>query len=100
MNLNLNLSFKPDDLKKMLPYLWRAEPYIFGIVLIAVFGYTAYAVNAALNVGPASQSTLPQPAAKITFTSKADQETIASLKTLQTVQGNVSTGSIGTNNPF
>jgi hypothetical protein len=100
MNMNLNLSFKPDDLKKILPYLWKIEPYVFGLVLIGVFGYTAYVVNAALNVGPATQSALPTSAAKITFTTKADQETIASLKSLQNVQGTVSTGNLGTSNPF
>ena len=100
MNLNLNLDLKPEDLKKILPILWRYEAYIFGVILIAVFGYTAYVVNAALNVGPASTSSLPSPASKISFNSKADQETIQSLKSLQNVQGNVDSGSLGTTNPF
>jgi hypothetical protein len=100
MNLNINLSFSPEDLKKLLPYLAKSQAYIFGILLIIAFGYTAYVVNAALNVGPSSVSPLPSQAAKINFDIKADQETIQSLKSLSTVQSNISTNNLGTSNPF
>ena len=98
--MNLNISFKPEDLKKMLPYVWQVQPYVFGVLLILIFGFTAYEVNSALNVTASTQSTLPSSAAKINFETKADQATISSLKSLQNVQGTVSTGNLGTANPF
>jgi len=81
MNMNLNLSLKPEDLKKLLPVLRRAQPYIAGAVLIGVFAYTAWIVNAALNVTPSASSTLAEP------TLSFDKATIYSLKHVQTVQG-------------
>jgi hypothetical protein len=92
--MNLNLSLKPEDLKKLLPALQKLQPYLFGSILIAVFGYTAYEVNAALNVQPGTPPASTQ--AKITF----DQPTINSLKSLQAVGGDVPTGTLGTDNPF
>jgi hypothetical protein len=96
MNMNLSLSLKPEDLKKLLPVLQKLQPYVFGLALIAVFGYTAYEVNNALNVQPAAAIAPVAGAAKVTF----DQKTIDSLKTLQAVGGDVPTGNLGTNNPF
>jgi len=92
--MNLNLSLKPADLAKLLPVLKRAQGYLVGVVLIAVFAYTAWVVNAALNVQP---SAAPVAAPGITF----DTTTINSLKSLSVVQGNVPTGTLGSqNSPF
>ncbi|HUD11595.1 MAG TPA: hypothetical protein VMS08_04230 [Candidatus Saccharimonadia bacterium] len=95
--MNLKLSLNPEDLKKLLPLLWKIEPYVFGAVLVAVFAFTAYEVNGALNVKPLATVAAPATAAsKIVF----DQSTINSLKTLQPVGGDVPTGTLGSNNPF
>ena len=96
MNLKLNLSLKPEDLKKALPVLQKLEPYVFGALLIAVFAYTAYEVNSALNVQPAAIAVAKSAASSITF----NKTTINSIKALQPVGGNVPTGTLGTNNPF
>ena len=94
MNLKLGL-----DLKKILPALQKAQPYVFGLALIGVFGYTALVVNGALNVKPAE--TAPAPAAgtvssKITF----DKATIEAVKKLNVVQGDVPVGDLGKDDPF
>lgn len=94
MNMNLNLSLKPEDLKKLLPILRKAQPYLVGIALIAVFAYTALVVNAAINT-KASTATIPAEP-KISF----DKATIDSLKSLQGVPGTVTTGTLGGGSPF
>ena len=94
----MNMNFKLDlDLKKWLPIAQKLQPYVFGILLVGLFGYTAYVVNAALNVKPIV-STVPtvNPASKVSF----DKATIDSVKKLEVVQGTVPTGSLGTNDPF
>jgi hypothetical protein len=92
----MNISFKFDlNAKTVLPMLHKAQPYIVGVILIAVFGYTAYIVNAALNVAPILPAASSQ-AAPTTF----DQPTINSLKNLNQVQGTLPTGNVGQNNPF
>jgi len=94
MNMNLKLDF---NLKTLLPLLRRLQPYIFGILLIGVFAYTALVVNRALNVGPGDAVVVPaQPAAKITF----DKQTIDSVKKLDVVPGTVPTGDLGKTDPF
>ena len=97
MNMNLNLSLDPESLKKILPALWKIQPYLVGILLIAIFGYTAYEVNIALNVKPVTIAAAPTiTSAKINF----NQTTINSLKSLQPVGGDVPTGTLGSSNPF
>lgn len=97
MNMNLKMSFRPEDLKKLLPVLRGLQPYVVGLVLIGVFGYTAYVVNAALNVQPdKSKATGVKAAPKISF----DKKTIQTLEQLQAVTGDVPTGSLGQDNPF
>jgi hypothetical protein len=96
--MNMNFKLDLNSVKKFLPVLRQAQPYAFGLVLIGVFAYTAYVVNAALNVQPApatSVSTVALPT-KITF----DKATIDSVKSLEVVQGDVPTGGLGTHNPF
>ena len=94
MNLKLNL-----DLKNILPILLRAEPYVFGLVLVGVFGYTAWSINAALNVKPAAAAPTAKGAAapaKITF----DKSAIEAVKSLDVVGGDVPTGDLGKDDPF
>jgi len=94
----MNLNFKLDlDYKKLLPMLRMAQPYLVGLALIGVFAYTAYVVNAALNVRPAAPGSI---SSEPPITIKFDKKTINSLKSLKVVQGEVPTGSLGTNNPF
>jgi len=97
MNMNLKLNL---DLKTILPMLRTLQPYIFGLALIGVFGYTAWAVNETLN---AKASTAPvavgpkNPApVKITF----DKATIEAVKKLDVVGGEVSSGDLGKSDPF
>ncbi len=73
MNLNLKLD---GDYKKYLPLLRQAQPYIFGLVLIGVFGYTLVQVNAALNVKAAQTTAAATTASKIKF----DKSTIDAVK--------------------
>lgn len=92
MNLKLDL-----NLATALPILRKAQPYVFGLALIGVFGYTAYVVNAALNTQP--QTAVPvstATATKITF----DKTTISKLKQLSSVSGDVPTGDLGSSDPF
>jgi len=95
MNMNLKLDL---DFKKLLPMLQQWEPYIFGVALIAVFGYTAWVVNGAMNVKPQADPTAATSGApaKITF----DKPTIESIKKLEVVQGTVPTGDLGKDDPF
>lgn len=93
MNMNLKLDL---DYKKWLPILRQAQPFVFGALLVAVFGYTAYTVNAALNVKPQAAGVVATPKAKITF----DKKTIEVVKKLDVVQGTVPTGDLGKSDPF
>jgi hypothetical protein len=96
MNMNLKLELNAATLKALLPMLRRAQPLIYGALLIAVFGYTAMAVNQALNVQAAAGQAGVSPLPKITF----DQKTIAAVKALNAVGGEVPVGNLGANNPF
>ncbi len=79
--------------KAILAALQKAKSAIIGVSLIAVFGYTAYVVNGALNVQPAPSAAAP---AKITF----DKATITAIKNLDVVSGQVPSTAIGKDNPF
>jgi hypothetical protein len=103
--MNLKLDF---DLKKILPVLLKLEPYIFGLALIGVFGFTAYVVNVALNVKPTEVVGAPAGGAttgagatagassRISF----DKPTIEALKKLEVVEGTLPSSDIGRDNPF
>lgn len=94
MNLKLDLNFKT-----ILPVLRKLQVYIFGLLLVGIFAYTAYEVNLALNVQPATlspESASTAGATKITY----DAKTIAALKKLSSVSGEVPTGDLGTTDPF
>lgn len=90
--MNMKFTFKINP-KTILPALQRAKPYLIGAFLIGVFGYTAYVVNAALNVNPAPA---PKQAPQVTF----DKATITAIKNLNVVSGQVPSGDIGKDNPF
>lgn len=96
MNNNLKLDINLDTLKKLTPLLAKAQVYIYGVAVIAVFAYTAYVINQALNVQPAQSQSVIQPVPKITF----NKSTMDQLKSLSGVQGSVSLGSLGESNPF
>ena len=92
----MKMNFKLDlDYKKWVPALRKAQPYVFGLVLVGVFAYTAYIVNAALNVQPAVAPTAA-PVNKISF----DKKTIDAVKKLDVVQGTVPIGDLGRSDPF
>jgi len=92
MDLKLDL-----DYKKWLPILRQAQPYVFGLLLIGVFAYTALIVNAALNV---KANPIPPVTADAAASIKFDQATIDAIKKLDVVQGNVPTGDLGKSDPF
>jgi hypothetical protein len=95
MNLNAKLDLSKFKLtpQTVLPMLVKARPYLIGISLIAVFGYTAYIVNAALNVTPAAG--LPA-SVGVSF----DKTTLNSLKNLTTVPTTIPPASLGKTDPF
>ncbi len=90
MKLDLNFNYK-----QILVYLRLAEPYLVGAALIGVFGYTAFFVNAALNVKPAATATIA-PGVKISF----DKTTVESVKNINVVSGQVPMVNIGKSDPF
>jgi hypothetical protein len=94
----MNMNFKLDlDYKKWLPILRKAQPYVYGVVLVGVFGYTAVTVNNALDVKPdPAAETAKSAAAKVSF----DKKTIEVLKNLDVVQGTVPTVDLGSSDPF
>ncbi len=92
MNLKFDL-----DYKKLVPGLLKLEPYLFGLALIGVFGYTAFVVNQSLNVKASENAAAPASAsAKISF----DKKTIEAIKKLDVVGGDVPSGDLGKDDPF
>ncbi|HEY6736529.1 MAG TPA: hypothetical protein VI322_02320 [Candidatus Saccharimonadia bacterium] len=85
------------DLKSVLPILRAAQVYVFGALLVGAFAYTAYVVNASLNVQPAASAPAASPAVEAI---KFDQKAITALKNLSSVDGTVPTGTLGTSDPF
>jgi hypothetical protein len=96
MNANLKMDLNAQSLKAMLPLLMKAQPYIYGVVLIAVFAYTANVINQSLNVQPAPTQSEIKPLPKITF----DKPTIKALNDLKPVNGDVPLGDLGKDNPL
>lgn len=96
MNTNLKLELNAETIKALIPLLVKAQPVIYGLLLVGVFGYTAYEVNLALNVQPATQQSAIKPLPKIVF----DTKTIDSLKQLNQVTGEVPLGNLGGHDPF
>jgi hypothetical protein len=98
MNANMNLDLSKVDVKQVLAIARRAQVYVFGLLLICAFAYTAYVVNGALNVqaNPAAADPATQKKSTITF----DKATIEGLKNLSSVPGDVPRGNLGTSDPF
>jgi hypothetical protein len=90
MKMKLKLDLKPATI---LPLLKRGQGYLIGGALIGVFAYTAYVVNAAVNVQAAPAAV---PAAGVTF----DQATLNSLKSLTTVPVTIAPPALGKSDPF
>lgn len=90
MKIALPFKFEPAVL---LAKLKIAQPYLVGTCLIALFGYTAYVINDALNVQPAATSAASK---SITF----DRKTIEALRKLDVVSSQVAPTEIGKDNPF
>jgi Kef-type K+ transport system membrane component KefB len=95
-NKNLKIELDLNTLKQVLQVLAKAQVLIYGVAVVAIFGFTAYSVNQALNAQPASAQSVIQPLPKISFNNK----TMSQLKSLNNVGGSVPLGSLGTNNPF
>jgi len=94
MNMNLKLDL---DYKKLLPLARKFQSYVFGALLVGVFGYTAYTINVALNVkASVAPTSTAAAAAKVSF----DKTTIDAVKNLSVVQGSVPTGDLGKDDPF
>ncbi|MBW4060985.1 hypothetical protein HJC99_00180 [Candidatus Saccharibacteria bacterium] len=92
MNLDLKSLAKIDP-KLVTKWLRRLQPLIVGLALIGAFGYTAYVVNAALNVQPVD---VPDTAIGISF----DKATLDSLKSLTAVPDTVAPTTLGKSDPF
>jgi hypothetical protein len=73
--MNLKLDLNMQTLKSALVVARKAQAAIYGLLLIGVFGYSAYIINAAVNVAPASTQTTITALPKVTF-DKATMDTI------------------------
>jgi hypothetical protein len=93
--MNMKLELNMASLKALVPVLQKAQPYLFALVIVGAFGYTAYIINAALNVEAAESQTSIKALPKITF----DKKTMESLKNRDKVDSNVPLD-LGGANPF
>lgn len=91
MNLKLSL---PTSLKPYLKLLARSRSAFVGLVLISVFGFTAYIVNTATNVK--SDGTSDTKADRILF----DKTAIKSVKSRDQVPDQTALGALGKSDPF
>jgi hypothetical protein len=92
---NLKLEFNLASVKALLPVLKQSQVVIYGLLLIGVFGYTAYAINQALNIQPAGSQSAITALPKITF----DKKTMESLQDRTVVDGTVPVN-LGATDPF
>lgn len=93
MNMKLNLKFDPQALLKVLGPL---APYIVGLAVVGVFGYTGWVINQAFHVEPNAAAPAASPAVKVTF----DKQTVEMVKNLHVVPGQVQPTDVGKNDPF
>jgi hypothetical protein len=91
VKIELNMA----TLKAVLAQLQKYQALLYGLALVAVFGYTAYVINTALNVAPATTQTAIKPLPKI----KYDQTVMDSLSTRGVVDDKVQID-LGTTDPF
>ncbi|MDF2461166.1 MAG: hypothetical protein K0S68_569 [Candidatus Saccharibacteria bacterium] len=95
MNTNMKLELNMATLKSLLAQLQKYQALLYGLALVAVFGYTAYIINTALNVEPATAQTTIKPLPAI----KYDRTVMESLSTRGVVDDNVQID-LGTTDPF
>lgn len=95
MNLKLDVNFQ-----NLLPLAKKLQPYVFGLALVAVFGYTAWVVNGALNVKasttPVAVDANNPSIAKLRF----DKTAIETVRSLDVVGSSVPVGDLGKGDPF
>lgn len=94
MNLNMNLSLKDVKLnpKQLVALLRRAQTLVVGIVLIALFAYTALVVQRAINVKASDVTPVP--------VTVYNQTTIDQLKSATAVDSSTPASGIGESSPF
>jgi hypothetical protein len=89
--MNLKLSI-PKFNNSLFAKLARYEHLAVGVLLIGLFGYTAFVVQQAMNV--AADPVIPS------VTISFDAKTLESLKSLTVVQGQTPLGNLGKADPF
>jgi hypothetical protein len=89
----MNMNFKL-DVATILPQLKKFGPFLVGLSLVGLFGYTGYVINDAFNVKPAD------PAAAATAHITFDKATVEAVKNLHVIPGDVPTGNLGKSDPF
>ncbi len=89
MNLKL-----PHNFRNYLKLLSRAKTALIGVLLIGIFGYTAYIVNAATNIKSDSGTSAAD--TKITF----DKATLKALANRNNVPDQTPLGALGKSDPF
>jgi hypothetical protein len=92
MNLNMKLDLK--SFRFTQAQLRRALPPVVGILLVALFAYTAFTIRAALTAVPNDSQTATTTVA--TF----NKATIASIKALTVVPDQTNITNLGTSSPF
>lgn len=91
----MNMKFTiPPQLAKYLQTIKRSKSAIVGLLLIALFAYTAYVVNAATNVK--SDGTSSTPSNKIVF----DKAVLKAVTDRNQVPDQTTLGSLGKPDPF
>lgn len=91
MNLKLSL---PTNIKPYLKLLAKSRTALVGLVLVGLFGFTAYIVNTATNVK--SDGVSDEKAARIIF----DKSAIQAVKTRSQVPDQTVLGTLGKSDPF
>lgn len=93
MHMNLKLKFDPQALLKVLKPL---APYLVGLTVVGIFGYTGWVINQAFHTEPAAATPAASPVVKVTF----DKQTVETVKNLHVVPGQVQPTDVGKNDPF
>lgn len=93
MNLSMKIDFKSIHFTQA--QLRRALPPIVGVLLVALFAYTALTIRAAITAVPNDAQTTT--ATTIPTFNKA---TIASIKSLTVVPAQTNISNLGTSSPF
>jgi uncharacterized membrane protein len=84
-NANLKVEINMKSIKEGLAVLRKAQATIYGLILVGVFGYSAFIINAAINVAPAATQSTIKALPKVTF----DKATMDSLRNRDKVDASV-----------